>query len=75
MNHSPTQITVAPIHDETKTPTRNTKTKDVIKPSPAPQSENLQTLTHSIYKKSQVKSITQVTIWKEKRRIGLKRKH
>lgn len=35
MNHSPTQKTVAPIHDETKTPTKNTKSKDVTNPSPA----------------------------------------
>jgi len=37
MNHSPIQKTVAPIHDETKTPIRNTKANDVMKPSPAPQ--------------------------------------
>jgi hypothetical protein len=35
MNHSPSEKTVPPIHDETKTPTRNTKSKDVINPSPA----------------------------------------
>lgn len=33
--HSPIQKTVAPSHDETKTPTRNTKTKDVTNPRPA----------------------------------------
>lgn len=35
INHSPSQKTVAPIHDETKTPTKNTKTKDVTNPNPA----------------------------------------
>lgn len=35
MNHSPSEKTAAPIHDETKTPTKNTKRRDVINPSPA----------------------------------------
>ena len=48
MTHSPTQMTVAPIHDETKTPTRNTNAKDVIKPSPAPQNENLSITTQNL---------------------------
>lgn len=42
MNHSPTSNTDAPIHDDTNTPTRNMKTKDVTNPSPA----NLYSDTH-----------------------------
>lgn len=58
MTHSPTQMTVAPIHDETKTPTRNTNAKDVIKPSPAPQNENLCIITqHSEeYRQTEISS-------------------
>lgn len=35
MSHSPSEKRVPPIQDETKTPTKNTKSKDVINPSPA----------------------------------------
>jgi hypothetical protein len=35
INHSPSQKMVEPIHDETKTPTKNTNTRDVTNPSPA----------------------------------------
>lgn len=35
--HSPIQKTVAPSHDDAKTPIRNTKIKDDINPSPASQ--------------------------------------
>lgn len=35
INHSPSQKTEAPNHDETNTPTRNTKSNDVTNPSPA----------------------------------------
>lgn len=35
MNHSPSEKTVAPIHDEANTPTRNIKIRDVTNPSPA----------------------------------------
>ena len=35
ITHSPTEKTAAPIHDETKTPTKKTKSRDVINPSPA----------------------------------------
>lgn len=35
MNHSPSQKSVEPNHDETNIPTKNTKSKDVMNPSPA----------------------------------------
>lgn len=41
MIHSPTEKTVAPIHDETKTPTKNTNNKDVTNPSPAKKTSAL----------------------------------
>lgn len=55
MNHSPIQKTVAPIHDETKTPIRNTKANDVIKPSPAPQTKSLHIVYITFKTKSKVK--------------------
>jgi len=55
MNHSPIQKTVAPIHDETKTPIRNTKANDVIKPSPAPKTKSLLILYITFKRKSKVK--------------------
>ena len=33
---------MAPIHEETKTPTKNTKSKDVRNPSPASQTKSLE---------------------------------
>lgn len=39
INHSPSEKRVAPVHDETKTPMKNTKSKDVINPSPASQTK------------------------------------
>ena len=39
INHSPSEKTAAPIHDETKIPTNNTKSKDVINPSPATKNQ------------------------------------
>lgn len=55
MNHSPIQKTVAPIHDETKTPIRNTKANDVTKPSPAPKTKSLLILYITFKRKSKVK--------------------
>lgn len=39
ISHSPSQNIVAPNHDETNTPTKKTKTKDVMNPRPAKQNE------------------------------------
>lgn len=35
INHSPNQKTVAPSHDEAKTPMKNMNINDVMNPSPA----------------------------------------
>lgn len=37
--HSPSEKTVAPSQEETKIPTRNTKTRDVKNPRPARKEE------------------------------------
>lgn len=49
MNHSPSQKTVAPIHDEANKPTKNIKVKDVTNPRPATGSIRL--IRISLFKK------------------------
>lgn len=47
MNHSPTEKTVAPIHDEANTPTKNIKIRDVINPRPATREPIQEISTHN----------------------------
>lgn len=43
INHSPSQKTVEPVHDETNIPTKNIKSSEVTNPSP---------VSNNIYKES-----------------------
>lgn len=63
INHSPSEKTAAPIHDETKTPTKSTKSNEVTNPSPASETKYFERQdTETEYKQKSKKNIIQRNI-------------